>query len=68
VFGQNIDDTDCQFKYKIQLNKYSGLFMCPHLGPKMMDELNKLQPCTINKDEENKLLFLSLLTLYGKRY
>ena len=64
LFGQNINDTDCQFKYKIQLNKYSGLFMCPYLGPKMIDELNKLQACNINKDEKNQIVIFELDSLY----
>ena len=63
-FGQNIDDTDCQFKYTIQLNKYSGVFMCPYLAPKTIDELNKLQACTINKDEENQIVIFELDSLY----
>ena len=63
-FGQNIDDTDCQFKYKIQLNKYSGLFMCPYLGPKMITELNKINVCNINKDEENQIVIFELDSLY----
>ena len=63
-FGQNIDETDCQFKYKIQLNKYSGLFMCPYLGPKMITELNKVNACNINKDEESLIVIFELDSLY----
>ena len=66
-FGQNIDDTDCQFKYKIQLNKYSGLFMCPYLGPKMITELNKVNACNINKDEENQIVIFELDSLYTEK-
>ncbi|MDC0204655.1 hypothetical protein OAJ65_02545 [Flavobacteriales bacterium] len=63
-FGKDIDDTDCQFKYKIQLNKYSGLFMCPYLGPKMITELNKINVCNLNKDEENQIVIFELDSLY----
>ena len=63
-FGQNIDDTDCQFKYKIQLNEYSGLFMCPYLGPKMITELNKIDVCNINKDEDNQIVIFEIDSLY----
>ena len=55
---------DCQFKYKIQLNKYSGLFMCPYLGPKMVTELNKINACNINKDEKNQIVIFELDSLY----
>jgi len=63
-FGQTIDDTDCQFKYTLQLNKYSGLFSCPYLGPKMITELNKINVCNINKDEENQIVIFELDSLY----
>ena len=63
-FGQNIDETDCQFKYEIQLNKYSGLFMCPYLGPKMITELTKINACNINKDEKNQIVIFELDSLY----
>jgi len=66
-FGQNIDDTDCQFKYKIQLNNYSGLFMCPYLGPKMITELNKVNACNINKDKENQIVIFELDSLYTEK-
>ena len=66
-FGQNIDDTDCQFKYKIQLNNYSGLFMCPYLGPKMITELNKVNACNINKEEENQIVIFELDSLYTEK-
>jgi hypothetical protein len=62
--GQGIDNTDCQFKYKIQLNKYSGLFMCPYLGPKMITELNKINAFNINKDEENQIVIFEFDSLY----
>ena len=55
---------DCQFKYKIQLNQYSGLFMCPYLAPKMITELNKINGCNINKDEENQIVIFELDSLY----
>ena len=66
-FGQNIDETDCQFKYEIQLNNYSGLFMCPYLGPKMITELNKVNACNINKDEENQIVIFELDSLYKEK-
>ena len=55
---------DCQFKYEIQFNKYSGLFMCPYLGPKMITELNKINACIINKDEKNQIVIFELDSLY----
>lgn len=55
---------DCQFKYEIHLNKYSGLFMCPYLGPKMITELNKINACIINKDDENQIVIFNLDSLY----
>jgi hypothetical protein len=55
---------DCQFKYEIQLNKYSGLFMCPYLGPKMITELTKINACNINKDEKNQIVIFELDSLY----
>lgn len=64
AISQNIDNTDCQFKYKIQLNKYSGLFMCPYLGPKMITELNKIDACNIKKDEEDQNVTFELDSLY----
>tara|TARA_B110000438_G_C15352421_1_gene452701 strand:- start:227 stop:544 length:318 start_codon:yes stop_codon:yes gene_type:complete len=63
-FGQTIDDTDCQFNYTLQLNKYSGLFSCPYLGPKMITELNKINVCNINKDAENQIIIFELDSLY----
>jgi hypothetical protein len=66
-FGQNIDNPDCHFKYKIQLNKYSGLFMCPYLGPKMITELNKINACNINKDEKNQIVIFELDSLYTEK-
>ena len=59
---------DCQFKYKIQLNKYSGLFMCPYLGPKMVTELNKINACNINKDEKNQIVIFELDSLYNENH
>ena len=66
IFGisQNIENTDCQFKYKIQLNKYSGLFSCPHLGPKMITELDKINSCNVIKDEKNQIIIFKLDSLY----
>ena len=55
---------DCQFKYVLNLKKYSGLFMCPYLGPKMITELNKINACNINKDEENQNVIFELDSLY----
>jgi len=63
-FCQSIDDADCKFKYTLQLNKYSGLFMCPYLGPKMITELNKVNACNINKDEESLIVIFELDSLY----
>ena len=67
AISQNIDNTDCQFKYKIQLNKYSGLFTCPYLGPKMIIELNKINSCNVNKDEENQIVFFDLDSIYSEK-
>ena len=58
---------DCHFKYEIKLNKYSGLFMCPYLGPKMITELNKINACNINKDEENQIVIFELDSLYKEK-
>jgi len=55
---------DCQFKYILKLKKYSGLFMCPYLGPKMINELNTMKVCNINKDEENQIVIFELDSLY----
>ena len=66
-FGQNSDDTEYQFKYEIQLNQYSGLFMCPYLGPKMITELNKINACNINKDEDNQIVIFELDSLYTEQ-
>ena len=55
---------DCQFKYILKLKKYSGLFMCPYLAPKMITELNKVNACNINKDEENQIVIFELDSLY----
>ncbi len=55
---------DCQFKYTLQLKKYSGLFMCPYLGPKMITELNKIDACNIKKDEEDQNVTFELDSLY----
>lgn len=55
---------DCKFKYILKLKKYSGLFMCPYLAPKMMTELNKINVCNINKDEENQIIIFELDSLY----
>jgi hypothetical protein len=64
----NINDNNCQFKYKIELNKYSGLFMCPYLGPKMIDELNKFNVCNLNKNEELQIISFELDSLFDKKY
>ena len=55
---------DCQFKYIINLKKYSGLFMCPYLVPKMINELNKINSCNINKNEKNQIVIFGLDSLY----
>ena len=55
---------DCQFKYILKLKKYSGLFMCPYLGPKMITELNKINVCNISKDKENQIVIFELDSLY----
>lgn len=65
--SQNLDDTNCKFEYKIQLNKYSGLFMCPSLGPKMITELNKIHVCNINKDEKNQIVIFKLDSFYTEK-
>ena len=62
--SQNLDDTDCKFEYRIQLNKYSGLFMCPYLAPKMITVLNQINACNINKDEQNLIIVFELDSLY----
>jgi len=67
-FGQTIEDKKCQFKYTLQLNKYSGLFMCPYLGPKMTTELNKIYVCNINKDEKNQIVIFELDSVYTEEY
>ena len=64
LFGQNINETTCQFRYKIQLNKNSGLFTCPYLAPKMITVLNQINACNINKDEENLIIVFELDSLY----
>ena len=66
-FGQTIEDKKCQFKYTIQLNKYSGLFMCPYLEPKMIIELNKINACNVNKDEENQIVIFDLDSIYSEK-
>ena len=58
---------DCQFKYILNFKKYSGLFMCPYLGPKMITELNKINACNINKDEENQIVIFELDSLYKEK-
>jgi len=55
---------DCQFRYILNLKKYSGLFSCPYLDPKMITELNKIDACNIKKDEENQIIFFELSSLY----
>ena len=55
---------DCKFKYVLNLKKYSGLFMCPYLGPKMITELNKINSSDIIKDEENQIVSFELDSLY----
>lgn len=55
---------DCQFRYILTLKKYSGLFMCPYLAPKMITELNKIDACNISKDEESQIVFFELDSLY----
>lgn len=62
--SQNLDDIDCKFQYRIQLKEYSGLFMCPYLGPKMTTELNKIYVCNINKDKKNQVVIFELESLY----
>ena len=57
-------DIDCKFKYILKLKKYSGLFMCPNIAPKMITELNKINVCNINKDEENQIVIFELDSLY----
>ena len=54
----------CQFKYTLQLNKYSGLFMCPYLAPKMITTLNQIKACNINKDERSLIVIFKLDSLY----
>ena len=55
---------DSQFKYTLQLNKYSGLFSCPYLGPRMITELNKINACNMKKDEEDQIVIFELDSLY----
>ena len=55
---------DCKFMYVLNLKKYSGLFMCPYLGPKMITELNKINSSDIIKDEENQIVSFELDSLY----
>ncbi|MAW21370.1 MAG: hypothetical protein CMD16_03120 [Flavobacteriales bacterium] len=55
---------NCQFQYILTLKKYSGLFMCPYLAPKMTTELNKIDACNINKNEESQIVSFELDTLY----
>lgn len=64
VIPQNFDDTDCKFRYTLKLHKYSGLFSCPYLGPKMITELNKINGCNISKDKENQIVIFELDSLY----
>ncbi len=43
--------------YSIELKKYSGLFMCPYLKPKMHEELNKINASNFKGDSENYILY-----------
>ena len=43
--------------YSIELKKYSGLFMCPYLKPKMQEELNKINACNFKSDSENYIIY-----------
>ena len=54
----------CQFKYVFELKKYSGLFMCPVLKPKMEAELANLNVCNIQKDEQNQIVVFELDSLF----
>jgi hypothetical protein len=65
---KNLESTDCQFKYTIQLNKYSGLFSCPYLGPKMVEKLNNLKSCSIYKDDENQIIIFHIDTIYSNQF
>jgi hypothetical protein len=65
-FGQKIEDKKCQFKYKIQLKDH--VVMCPYLGPKMISEFSKLQPCDIIKENENEIIIFNLDSLYSESF
>ena len=41
--------------------------MCPYLGPKMITELNKINACNINKDEDNQIVVFELDSLYTEQ-
>ena len=67
LISQEFDDKDCRFKCKIQLNEYSGLFMCPYLSTKMINQLNKIKCCNIDKDDKNQTIIFELDSLYKRR-
>ena len=68
MYSQNTNIQDSQFKYEIHLEKYSGLFMCPYLIPKMTDELNKLNASNVNKHEDSLIIDFELDTIYNSTY
>ena len=43
--------------YSIELKKYSGLFMCPYLKPKMHVELDKINASNFKGDSENYIVY-----------
>ena len=68
----NLDTTieasiSCQFKYFFELKQYSGLFMCPVLKPKMETELENLNVCNIQKDEQNQTIVFELDSFFVEK-
>ena len=59
--GQDIENVDCKFIYKIQLKE--SVVMCPYLGPKILEVFNKLHPCEINKDDDNEVIIFNFYKL-----
>lgn len=55
---ENFDD--CKFSYKLEFKKFSGVFMCPYLGPKIEDKLNEMNACNFSKDQDKLMMSFEL--------
>lgn len=59
-------NSECNYKYNVLLKRYSGLFMCPYLNPKLNDELTKLNACNFISSADSLTISFELDSLFIK--